>query len=159
MYHSLLSFTFMASFIINCCYMHMLFYYVSRADRLVLVKQLVCSCWGKSIFLTPNIPCLPVVLHVGRRPYGLFPTHFGMSVGVILVQLMLIMQLCWWDFMGVASHITRRHSITADFLILALPGFLTHLVHCFLSLKYGSCFIDLWVGAGLHYSVFWPIMI
>lgn len=33
--------------------------------------------------------------------------HFGMSTGVFLFQLMLV-QLCWWDFMGIASEIVSR---------------------------------------------------
>lgn len=37
----------------------------------------------------------------------LFPAHFGMLIGVILVQLML-RQLCWWDSAGVASDPTSQ---------------------------------------------------
>lgn len=53
-----------------------------------------------------------------------FPIHFSISTIVVLVQL-VFRHSCWWDSMGVDSNITRRHSLTANFLIdpLALPFF------------------------------------
>lgn len=53
----------------------------------------VCVGWGFRSFSSPS-----------------------MSVDVILAQL-TFRQSCWWDFAGVASANTRRHSFTANSLI------------------------------------------
>lgn len=75
----------------------------------------------KIISLILNIPYLPGVLCVGLYPHGLSPAHVGIST-VVLV-LLLFRQACWWDFMGVTLDITRRHGLTADFLIWLLHSF------------------------------------
>lgn len=46
-----------------------------------------CSL-GKTTSLVPNFPQLSKVLYVGLRTYVLSYVQFGMSIGVILVQLM-----------------------------------------------------------------------
>lgn len=48
--------------------------------------------------------------------------HFGMST-VVLVQIR-VKESCWWDFMGVAAGIPRRHSRTAWSLALTIFPFL-----------------------------------
>jgi hypothetical protein len=37
--------------------------------------------------------------------------HFGMSIGIVIVQL-TTGQACWWDFMDVASDVIRRDILT-----------------------------------------------
>jgi hypothetical protein len=68
--------------------------YVFRADHLALNNQLLYSSLGKTISLEPSFPQLSNVLYVGLRTYRLSHVQFGMSIGVILVQLMFG-QSCW----------------------------------------------------------------
>ena len=79
--------------------------YCFSADHLVSDNGLMCSLLDKTISFSPNIPQLPEVLCVRFR---IFPAQFGMFTATVLVWLMFL-QLCWWDFMGVASGIPRRH--------------------------------------------------
>lgn len=41
-----------------------------------------------------------------------FPHPCPMPIAVVFVQLMFE-QSCWWDFLGIASDITRWHNLTA----------------------------------------------
>lgn len=60
--------------------------YVFSAKHLALNNQwCALPCRGPSLSRPTFL--LPIVLCVGLRPYGLFPIHFGMPIGVILVQL------------------------------------------------------------------------
>lgn len=52
------------------------------------LTELVCSSLGKAPSLAPRFSQLSEVLHVEFWPHGLFPIHFGMFIGVILVQFM-----------------------------------------------------------------------
>lgn len=65
----------------------------------------------------PTLPLLTflsaVALCVGLRPPGLFLAHINMTIGALLVQLMF-RELCWWDFTGVDSNITRRHDFSTN---------------------------------------------
>lgn len=48
-----------------------------------------------------------------------FCVHICMLMGVILIQV-IVRQSCWWDFMGIASDIYRRHNLAANSLFLWL---------------------------------------
>lgn len=84
--------------------------YVCRADHLVPgnLSQLSSVAYSSCV-------CL--------NPHGLFSIQFGMSIGIILAGY-TFGQSCWWDFMGVSSDITRRHSLIANSMILYLLVFL-----------------------------------
>lgn len=86
-----------------------------RVDHLALNNKPVCCSLG-SISLTPRFPHLPIVLCVGLWPHELFPSYFGIFIGVILDQV----TLCCWNFMGIASDTTRRYCLKANSLILCL---------------------------------------
>lgn len=94
-----------------------------RADHLVQDNQLVCSSLKKTNSPTRSFP----VSHmVGLRLMGL-SHHSGMSIGIVLSQLMFG-QSCRWDFMWVASDITRRHSLwclSLTFMDLAHSGYVS----------------------------------
>lgn len=62
--------------------------YVFGADHLALNNQLRYCSLGETTSLVPNFPQLSKVLYVGLRTYRLSYVQFGMSIGVILVQLM-----------------------------------------------------------------------
>lgn len=68
--------------------------YVFRTDHLALNNQLLYSSLGKNTSFAPSFPQLYKVLYVGLRTYRLFYVQFGMSIGVILVQL-IFGQSCW----------------------------------------------------------------
>ena len=52
-----------------------------------------------------------------------FCVHICMLMGVILIQV-IVKQLCWWDFMDIASDIYRRYNLAAKSLFLwHLPSF------------------------------------
>lgn len=120
-------------------------YFISdfRTDCLSLENQLACSSLGKATCRTPSFPPLPLVLWRVETS-GLSPVQFGVFTGVLLVQLMF-RESCWWDFMGMASDVSGRHSLTAKFsLILWLLQFLPCLP---VSLRWG-CFVDMSIGTG-----------
>lgn len=96
---------------------------------------------------------LPIVFCLGLRPCGLSLFHITMPVGVIAV-LVIFKQPCWWNFMALDSDISRRHSLTANFLILLFLQFFCCLLPCFLSLNCGSCIAVISVGMELHNSAF-----
>lgn len=85
---------------------------VFSADYLALKS--VCSSQEKTI--SPALNVSVVFFCVGSKPHELLPIHFGISAGVILVQLIS----CWLDLMGVASDIARSHNFTAKSLVLCL---------------------------------------
>lgn len=63
--------------------------YVFRPEHLTLDIQLVCFSLGMttSLKIIPgSFPRLPLVLHVGLRLGGMFPNHFSMFIGIVLVQ-------------------------------------------------------------------------
>lgn len=82
-----------------------------------------CSLSSLSIAQLPVVLCIML-----RRPHGLFfLVHAGISIGLILVQLMLRQSL-WWDFMVVASDFTRRHNLTTNSLVFWLLQFFQPLI-------------------------------
>lgn len=92
-------------------------------------SQFTCSSLVKPSSPTPSFLPLSLVICWVER-WGLMsfsPIHFSMSVGFILVRLMLGRSCCW-DFMGVASDITRRLGLTANssflWLLTVLPPLL-----------------------------------
>lgn len=68
-----------------------------------------------TISSTLSIPYFPVVLFVGLMPPGLPSVHYAMSIAI---NAQFIFRQSWSNALSKASDITRRHSITADFLIL-----------------------------------------
>lgn len=117
---------------------------VFRTDHLELDNQLVYSSLRKTVSSHFK---LSLVLYVGLRP--IINPHPSPST---LVYLLLSMfSSCWWDSVGVVSDITRRHDLTANFLILWL-------LQCFFpifwkgpwDLGVGTCFLDLSIGTGPH---------
>lgn len=79
---------------------------------------------------------MPVVTCEGLRPCNLHLVCFSMSIVVLLVQF-LFWQPLWWDLMGMASDITKRHNLTAHSLILKLTQtiLLSPLHQCSLSVR------------------------
>lgn len=61
---------------------------IFTVEYLALDNQLVCSSLGRATFPSPSFTHLPIVLCVDWRPHRLFPELFGMSIGVLLVQLL-----------------------------------------------------------------------
>jgi hypothetical protein len=47
----------------------------------------MCSSLGKTTSPFPSFPRLLVVLCIGLRAHGLFSGQFGMSVGIVPLQL------------------------------------------------------------------------
>lgn len=45
---------------------------------------------GETTSPATSFPLLPTVLYVKLRPHGLFPVHFVMCTGIILVHLMFV---------------------------------------------------------------------
>lgn len=64
------------------------------------------------------------VLCVGLMPDGFSLIYFGMSLDIVLVQLMHWLS-CWWDFMEVASDVIRRSNHTENSQLLWLLHFLS----------------------------------
>jgi hypothetical protein len=56
---------------------------VSRADHVVLDKQLVCSSLGETLSRRSLVIC------VGLRPQELSAFNISMSIGIMLVHLLL----------------------------------------------------------------------
>lgn len=104
---------------------------------LALANHLVCSSLGKAVSF-PTVSLSSIILCVDLRPPGLSPMHFGTSTDTVFVQVMF-RQSCWWDFLGVASHITRRldHSKLPDPL------------HLFPKPWIWECFVDVHSGTTL----------
>lgn len=102
---------------------------------MVLANQRVCSSLGR-LFLLTTLLLNSAVLCVGMRPSRLSPTHLACLL-IVSVQF-VFRQSCWWDFMGVASYITRRQDHSKFLHPLALIFFLPPLSLFSLSLRYGS---------------------
>lgn len=62
-----------------------------------------------------------------------YPIYTSLSIDVIFINL------CLWDFLGVASVILGRHNLTALFVPLALKISLWHFPQWFLSHKCRMC--------------------
>lgn len=57
-------------------------------------NQLLCPSLGKTISPCPRIPWLFTILCASFRPHGLFHVDFGISIVVVLVQIMLMQLYC-----------------------------------------------------------------
>lgn len=67
--------------------------------------------------------------------------------------------LTWWDFLGIASDVTKRHNLIASFLILwLLTIFLLPLCNFPWALGVGM-FCRVSTGTGLHKSIFWLVVV
>lgn len=77
--------------------------------------------------IAPSCSQLCVVLRV-LMICGLFSVEFDMFLGIILIYLMLG-QSAWYEFIGVASSVTRRHSLTTMLSILWLLQIFCSLFH------------------------------
>lgn len=66
--------------------------YVFRADNLTHDNQLVCSSSSleKVAFSITSSAQLPIVLCVELRPHEIYPNYFGMSIAVVLSQVMYV---------------------------------------------------------------------
>lgn len=84
--------------------------YVVRADYLAPGKQLVWYSLGKTTSLVSSFPWLPLILSVVLSPPGLSSIHFGVPIGVSLIQFVLV-QPCSWDFMGLDSLCRQIDSV------------------------------------------------
>lgn len=128
----------------------MLFYACFQGPPSVLGSQRVCSLLGR-VCPALTILWVPVVLRVGLP-------HLSMSTAV-LVQI-LLRQSCWWAFMGVASDIPRRHSLTANsWIFWLLQSFCPTSAEVSLSLRWGCCVVAVSVGTGLHKLAFWLLVV
>lgn len=112
----------------------------------------VLLCGGPPVYLAlAFLSCQEFLCRL--RPRGFFLIQFGVSVGVILVQLTL-----GWsglgEFTDVSSDVTRRHKCSANFLVLwNLQSFLSLLCNVFWVFYTGVfCRCILWDWA-------WPLCI
>lgn len=110
-------------------------------------SQLTCSSLVKPSSPTPSFLPLSLVICWVER-WGLMsfsPIHFSMSVGFILVRFMLGRSCCW-DFMGVASDITRRLGLTANssflWLLTVFPPLLPQCHRVLGAEVFCSCFLS-----------------
>lgn len=94
-------------------------YIFFRDAYLALDSELVCSFLGRTISPASSFTQLPIVLCLGLMPHGSFPMQIAMLIGILFAQLMFGWS-CWWDFIGIASTVNRRHNFMANFLILWL---------------------------------------
>lgn len=62
--------------------------YAFRVDSLPPDNQLVCPLLGKTIFPTPRFLQLPILLCAVLKLHKVFQVWFGMSIDVLLVQLL-----------------------------------------------------------------------
>lgn len=74
--------------------------------------------WGKHIYSSLHSLVAWSSLQRGEASW-VFPHPLAMPVSVVWRQLRF-RQSCWWVFMGRASEITKRHTLTANSLILWL---------------------------------------
>lgn len=123
------------------CFQHWSFY-------ALFPEVAYCSQWQHSAILCSSL-CRVVALWT-------FPIHSRMAV-VVHVQLMFE-QSCWGDFMGLASDIARRQSLSKFLDTLDITSILFSLLLCSLSL--GWCVsLDASIVIGLHNSAFWLVVV
>lgn len=67
-------------------------------------------------------------------------------------------QLCWWNFMNIASEITRRYSLTENSLIFCLLQSFYSSSLMFWACA-ADCFVYITTGPGFHIFVFWLAMV
>lgn len=109
--------------------------------------------WGILLLLLSAYLHLPVVLCVRLRPRGrsratsahLLLFLISSSLEVVLVRLYRCSSWHSWTM--------QPHSKLPDPLTLTI--FLLPLLKCSLSLTYRNCFVDVFVGTGIHNSAFW----
>lgn len=169
----MLPFKFMPFFAINFCstHIHVIFVYLYTYICVCVFLDITCSVCIMLLYACPEgLPCItklcsstqkmisPVlsiqwlflVLWVGLWPCGVFQIHFGTHIAFI--QLMF-RQLCWWDFMGVGSDITRRQShnkLWSGFFHLSLPSSLMF------PWKWDGLYNSILVGCGF---LFWSFSV
>lgn len=78
--------------------------YVFIADRFMLENQLLCISLGRTSFPAPSFPQWSIVLPIGLRLRGLFPTLFACLLLSCLFILFLGSHVD--ETMGVASDVT-----------------------------------------------------
>lgn len=94
----------------------------------------------------------------GCGPMGLISIHFSMSVVIVLVQRRSG-QSHWWDFLGVASDISRKQSHSKLPAPLALTVSPPLLPKWSPSLMCRSCVVHVSTGTGLHNAMFWLVVV
>lgn len=93
-----------------------------------------------------NLLSLRNVAHMGSFKAGLVTSQCALPWRRLIVLLQLLCrQSWWWDFIGVAADITRRHILTASPLVLWL--FPSSVWKCSLSLRYWSLLYPLALGS------------
>lgn len=124
----------------------MTYMYVFRTYYFALNKQLSCPSPGKST----STPSFYSTVYRTLYRAGLFTTHLGLSVNVVLVQFSFE-HSCSWDFMCLASVITVRNNLTENLMMYWL-------LQPFHGVRWAlpsECFADVNTGTGLYDVVFW----
>lgn len=70
--------------------------YFFQDDRLVLKNQLICSP-VKIISPAFGIISSPVILDIGLRPHGLFPTHTLYKLSGLFLGICVYIHICMWS--------------------------------------------------------------
>ena len=115
--------------------------------------------WGRwFLLLSAFLSCLSF----SGKGWGLLgspcPIHFIMAIVAVVVQLIFI-QLCWWDFKGIASEITRAHSLSTLPDTMAPTVFSLLLPQYILSLRCRSCVVNVSMGMESHSSDFLLVVV
>lgn len=97
MYHSLLSFTFMASFIINCCYMHMLLLFMFPELTIWIGQPAGVLLLGEEHFPHSQHALFACSSLCRVEAAWALPFRVSMSIGVVVVQVMFS-RPCRWVF-------------------------------------------------------------
>lgn len=92
--------------------------HIFKVDHLIpFNKPFECFSLGSTVLRAPSFIQLPVALCLGWSPHGIFPVCVGMSIDVVLVQLMLgtpVGETLWvWNWTVRSYHVragspTRR---------------------------------------------------
>ena len=129
--------------------------YWALASQLIFDSQLVYSFLGKIVSPALSISYLPIAHCLMFRPVGSIPIR--MSIAVVFIQF-TFRQSCWWEFMGVASDVSRIHNLIAECWLLKFLY-----LQWFLSLGIGvwelfcRCIFWDWVPHLCTFSDFWHI--
>lgn len=87
---------------------------------------------GETNFFSLINHCLPVVLHLGVGPHGLYLTHMGMSTGISIIQILFRPINCC-NFIDAASplclevNIKKKTPLSSVSYKLSSPSFSMYL--------------------------------
>lgn len=116
---------------------HGTYIYNFRAHHLILVNQFIWTALGEVYFSCFQHSLVACTFCIGLRPLGLSLVHGIISIAVVLAPLMLV------RLYESISDITRKHSLIALPDLLTLTIFLPPLPQWILSLRWGSCVVDI----------------